>query len=163
MQAALLAGLLELGGELGAAIDLQSAGRKGHAVLQSVEELGGGWGRGAAVGLNDIPAGDHVTSGELSRPVSAAHRECQLAPNRQCGDRILLGFAHGIGPRPRRPARSRHPTARRFHQPALAFEMGKNTTRHGGLDRQLFLAQQHRQLVLAPAGKLQPQKQNFSF
>ena len=80
-----------------------------------------------------------------------------------CGDRILLGFAHGIGPRPRRPARSRHPTARRFHQPALAFEMGKNTTRHGGLDRQLFLAQQHRQLVLAPAGKLQPQKQNFSF
>ena len=65
VQAALLAGLFELGGELGAAIDLHRANGKGHAVLQGVEELGGGWGGGAGVGLDHIPARDHIAGGEL--------------------------------------------------------------------------------------------------
>src|SRR5216110_2218263 len=39
-QAALLAGLLEVGGELGTAIHLQSTDGKGHAVQQGFQELG---------------------------------------------------------------------------------------------------------------------------
>ena len=40
VEAALLAGRFELGGELRAAIDLDGADRKRHTVLQSVEQLG---------------------------------------------------------------------------------------------------------------------------
>jgi len=46
MQPPLLAGLLELGGELPATADLQRAHGEAHAVLQGIEELGsgeGGW------------------------------------------------------------------------------------------------------------------------
>ena len=60
MEVTLLAGEFELGGELGTAIDLHGADGKGHAVLQSVEELSRGLGGGASVSLNHVPAGDHV-------------------------------------------------------------------------------------------------------
>ena len=36
-----LAGLLELGGELAAAVDLQGADREGHALKECIEELRG--------------------------------------------------------------------------------------------------------------------------
>ena len=49
VQAALLAGEFELGGELGTAIDLHRPDRKGHAVLQGVEKLGCGLGGGPRV------------------------------------------------------------------------------------------------------------------
>jgi hypothetical protein len=65
VEAALLAGLFELGGELRAAIDLDGADRKRHTVLQSVEELGGGLSGGASVRLQHIPAGNDIASGEL--------------------------------------------------------------------------------------------------
>ena len=65
MQAALLAGLLKLGGELASAIDLQRANGKRHADLQGIEEFGCGRGGGVGVRLNDIPARDHVASREL--------------------------------------------------------------------------------------------------
>jgi hypothetical protein len=55
VEAALLAGLFELGGELRAAIDLDGADRKRHTVLQSVEELRGGLSGGASVRLQHIP------------------------------------------------------------------------------------------------------------
>src|SRR5260221_13565170 len=56
VQAALLTGGFELGGELASAVDLQSANGKGHAVQQGVEELGGSEGGSASVGLNHVPA-----------------------------------------------------------------------------------------------------------
>jgi len=52
----LLAGLLEVGGELGTAIHLQSTDEKGHAVQQGFQELGSGRGGGPRVGLDDVPA-----------------------------------------------------------------------------------------------------------
>src|SRR6478672_2174338 len=58
VKAALLASLFELGGELRAAIDLHRSNGKRHAVLQGVEELGGGLGRGTTVGLEDVAAGN---------------------------------------------------------------------------------------------------------
>src|SRR5713226_3883623 len=65
MEAALLAGLFELGGKLRTAIDLQRSDGKGHAVLQGVEELSGGLGSGAGVSLQHVPAGNHIAGGEL--------------------------------------------------------------------------------------------------
>ena len=124
MQAALLAGLFELGGELGAAIDLHGADGKGHAVLQSIEELGSGLGGGASVRLNHIPAGDHVAGGELFEDHAGYRTHVQgidLDQIAGLGDRVLLGFAHGIGTGPQSAARSRNPAAGRFHQPALRF------------------------------------------
>jgi hypothetical protein len=56
MEAALLAGLFELGGKFGAAIDLHRPNGKRHTVLQGVEELNGGLGGGVGVRLNHVPA-----------------------------------------------------------------------------------------------------------
>jgi len=61
----LLAGLLELGGKPRTVVDLQSGDREGRAVLQGVEELSGGLGSGAGVGLDYVPARDHVAVSEL--------------------------------------------------------------------------------------------------
>ena len=65
MEAALLAGLFELGGKLRAAIDLDGANGKGHAVLQGVEKLRGGLGGGTGMSLNHVPSGNHIARGEL--------------------------------------------------------------------------------------------------
>ena len=72
MKAALLAGLLELGGKLRAAIDRDGADGKRHAVLQSVEELGGGLSDGARVRLQHVPAGNALWYGwsEMQRDLT---------------------------------------------------------------------------------------------
>src|SRR2546429_6080163 len=57
MEAALLAGLLELGSKLGTAVNLQGADGKRHAELQGVEELSGGFGGGGGGGLQHRPPG----------------------------------------------------------------------------------------------------------
>ena len=64
VQCALLTSLFERGGELGAAVDLQGANGKGHAKLQGIEELSGGWGGGAGVRLQYIATGNHIAGGE---------------------------------------------------------------------------------------------------
>jgi len=65
VQSVLLAGLLERGAELTAAVDLHRADGKRHAALPGVEELSGRRGGGAAVGLKHIPARDHIPGGAL--------------------------------------------------------------------------------------------------
>jgi hypothetical protein len=57
MEAALLTGLFELGSELGTAVDLHGADRKRHTVLQSVEELRGGFERWREYALAARPSG----------------------------------------------------------------------------------------------------------
>src|SRR5712692_5907953 len=114
-QSTLLAGLLELSRELAAAIDLQGADREGHAVLQSIEELGGALGGSAGVSLDHIPAGKHVAGGELfeDHAGQGTHVERidlhQIAGARDC---VLLGFAHGIRTRTQGAARTGHARAR---------------------------------------------------
>src|ERR1019366_4963124 len=58
MQAALLAGLFELGGELRAAVDLHRANGERHAELQGIEKLSRSLRRGASVRLENIPTRD---------------------------------------------------------------------------------------------------------
>ena len=57
MEAARLAGLFELGGKLGAAVDLHGADGKGHAMLQGIEERSGGLSGGPGMSLNHVPSG----------------------------------------------------------------------------------------------------------
>lgn len=100
-QAALLTGGFELGGELAAAIDLHRANGKGHAVQHGLEELGGGEGGGASVGLNHVPARDHIAGGELFEDHAGQGTHVESIDLHQIagpGNRVLLGFADGIGP-----------------------------------------------------------------
>src|SRR6185437_11801684 len=64
-EAELLAGLLEVGGKLAAAIDLHGPDGEGHAGLEGGEELGGGGGGGAGADFEHVPAGDDIAGGEL--------------------------------------------------------------------------------------------------
>ena len=107
----MLTGLFELGGELRAAIDLHSANGKRHAVQQSFQELSGVLSGGSAVGLDHVPARDHIAGGELFED-HAGHRAhlqgIDLDEVTRLGNRILLGFAHGVGTDAQCPARSRN-------------------------------------------------------
>jgi hypothetical protein len=120
---------------------------------------------GAGMSLNHVPTRDHIASGELFEDHAGhgTHVEgIDLDQVARLQHRVLLGFAHGIGTRPQGPARSRNSVAGRFHQSALAFQLGENATHHGNRNRQVLAAQQNCQLVLAPAGKLQPQPKTLS-
>ena len=135
MQTTELAGLFELRGKLRAAVDLDGANGKRHAVLQGVEELGRGLGGGAGVRLHDIPTPDDVAGGELLED-HAWHRthvqSIDLDQITGLQNRILLGFAHRIETRPQRASRSWHCRAGRLDQPALPFELRENASHHGG-------------------------------
>ena len=56
-------------------------------MLQSVEKRGGAGGSGASVGLNDVPARDHVAGGELSEDQlqRRAKRKGATAKKLECG------------------------------------------------------------------------------
>ncbi len=103
VQAALPAGLFELGGELRAAVDLHRANGKRHAVLQGIEELSRSLRRGASVRLQNIPARDHVAGGELFEDHARDRTHVQRIDLDQVArlkHRVLLGVAHGVGTRP---------------------------------------------------------------
>src|SRR3990170_6058129 len=63
--AALAAGVLKLGHELGTAVDLDRSDREGHALEDGIQEAGRGVSRGAAMCLQDLPAGEDVAGGEV--------------------------------------------------------------------------------------------------
>lgn len=64
-EALVLAGLLELGLELGSAIDQDGLDAEGHLAEHLVEEVGGCCGGGAAEGLSDGPFGGGIVGGEV--------------------------------------------------------------------------------------------------
>lgn len=103
METTLLAGLFELGGKLGTAVDLHGADGKRHAVLQGVEELRGGLGGGAGVRLQHVPAGNHVTGSELFKDHAGNRTDVQGVDFDQVaglGHRVFPGFAHRVRARP---------------------------------------------------------------
>src|SRR3990170_8782285 len=63
--AALAAGVLEVGPKLGAAVDLDRLDREGHALEDRIQEAGRGVSRGAAMCLQDLPASEDVAGGEV--------------------------------------------------------------------------------------------------
>jgi hypothetical protein len=165
MEATLLAGEFKLGGELGTAIDLHGADGEGHAVLQRVEELSRGLGGGAGVGLNHVPAGDHVTGGELFEDDAGYGTHVQGIDFDQiagAGDRVLFGFAHGVGTGAQGAARSRNTGAGRFDQAALLLQLRENAAHHGSRNRHALAAQEHGEFVLAPAGNCNRKVKTFS-
>ena len=131
-QAALLAGLLEVGGELGTAIHLQSTDGKGHAVQQGFQELGSGRGGGPRVGLDDVPARDHIAGGELLEDYARQGtriKSIDLDEVSRPGNRVLLGFADGV--RAGAQGATVHAAAGRLPQTAMAFQLAHDAAHHG--------------------------------
>ena len=60
-----LTGVFEGGVELRATIHLKGFDGEGHPPKQNVEEVGGSGGGGSGVGLDHIPAADHVSGSEV--------------------------------------------------------------------------------------------------
>jgi hypothetical protein len=163
VQATLLASLLELSGELRSAFDLQSADGKGHAVQQSIEKLGGGEGGGPSVGLDDVPARDPIAGGELLEDHAGQATQLQgidLDEVTRTRNRVLPGFADGIGRGHQGAAAAADPAARRFDQLALPFQLSQDAAHHGGGNLPALLAQEDGELVLAQAGIALPQSQD---
>jgi len=154
-QAAPLTSRFELGGELASAIDLQCTNREGHAVQQGLQKLRGGLGGGARVGLNHVPARNHVAGGELLDDHAGQGTHVQGIDLDQIagpGNRVLLGFADGIGTCPQNAATAGNAAAGCFDQLALPPQLAEDAAHHRSRDRQLLLADQDGKLVLAPAG-----------
>ena len=121
---------LPTAGRLTAAIDLQSSQREGQALLQGVEEAGGGAGGGSAVDLDHVPAADHSASRKVLEDHTRQRPQLQgidLHQVPRLGDTVILGLTHGVGPPPATPVRADRP-AGRFHQPTARFEVGSVTT-----------------------------------
>jgi hypothetical protein len=92
------------------------------------------WAVARVMGLDHVPARDHIASGELFED-HAGHgthvHSIDLDQVARLQHRVLLGFSHRIGTRPQSTARSRNAGARRFHQPALPLELSQNAAHHG--------------------------------
>ena len=58
------------------------------------------------------------------------------------GNRVLLGFAHGIGTRTQGAARTRHGAAKGLDQPSLAFHLAQDAAHHGSGHPDVLLPEQ---------------------
>ena len=97
----LVAGLFKGGGKLTAAIDLNGANGNRHPPLQRRKKLRGGEAGGAAVDLDDIPAGDDIARRELfeDHPGEGPHiQRIDLDKIPRLRDHIVTWFAGRIGP-----------------------------------------------------------------
>lgn len=117
-----------------------------------------------SVGLDHVPARNHVAGCELFEDHAGQRTHVQgiePGPGGGLGHGVLLGFAHGIGMGPQNATRSGDTGAGRFRQAAVLLQASENATHHGSGNWQLLAAQKNGQLVLAPAEKLQTQRQNL--
>ena len=157
LQTPRLAGGFELGGELAAAVDLQGAQGEGQARAEGVEEAGGEGGGGAGVRLKDIPARNHVAGGDLLDGHAGQRAQLQRVDLDQVAGRLrplIAGFAPGAG---RRTPPRLEVQGGRFDQQAARLQAGENMPPHRSGDGPALPAQQHGQLILAPARILPPQ------
>jgi hypothetical protein len=76
------------------------------------------------------------------------------------GNRVLLRFADGIGTRAQGAATAGDAATGRFDQLARPLQLGEDAAHHGSRDRQLLLAEQYGEFVLAPARVAQAQGQD---
>ena len=129
----MLVGLLELGGELRAAVDLRDANGKGHAVRQGVHCL------------KTTPGSERTSRYRLE----AGHRG---------GKPRTARFAHGM----ERKARREPATRVRGGSPSrpLAFHLGQDAAHPWKWKSGCALALQDAKLVLAPAGIAVAQSQD---
>jgi hypothetical protein len=82
------------------------------------------------VRLNHVPARDHVASGELFEDHAGERTHIQSIHLHQIagpGNRVLLGFADGVGTRAQSAATAGEATTGCFHQPALPLQLGEYT------------------------------------
>src|SRR3990172_5418959 len=151
--AALAAGVLELGHELGAAVDLDRPHGGGHALADGIQEAGRGVSRGVAMCLQDLPAGEDVAGGEVLErepgeegDVSGVHLDDGAGVIRQ----ILFGLSDAVWTQ-EGTARMPGISAGGFNQPAGLLEVSQDAADHRGRALPALVAEQDDELVLAPA------------
>lgn len=119
-------------------------------------KLGGGDAGGAAVGLDDIPAGDDIARGELfeeqagERPYIPRIDLHEIARSR---GRIVPRFADGIRA-DGSPSMHRDGQPRRFDEEAGGPESGEDTINGFGGKADTFTSQEDAQFLAPPAGIL---------
>jgi len=135
LQPALLASVFKGGGEFATAIDLQDAEREGHALLQGVEKAGSRRGGGPAVGIDHVPARDHLASGELLEHHARHRAHLQGVDLDQIAgllDAPAGGLADGIKPRPGTGARRTIPIRSRLQQRPAPLQPRQDASDHHG-------------------------------
>jgi len=113
--------------------------------------------------LDHIPARDPVRSRELFQDHVGSGPQVDGIEWHQIARRlhgVILGFMQRPGP-PRRVSSPFHPKDPRSAQRSALAERRQDSAHHRDRHRPAFPAQQHRQLVLAPARKLLPQTANL--
>ncbi len=153
LDAALPAGLLEDGGKLSSAIDLQGAQGKRPTALKGIEEQPGSCGGGPAVNFDHVPARDGVTSRErLQHHAGCRSQVHGVELNQVTGplDRIILGLAQRPGTVLGSPP-PLHPEPHRLSQNSPLAKGCQNPSPHRDRHRPALAPQQHRPFVLAPA------------
>lgn len=163
-QSAGLAGLLELGRELAAAVDLQRGDGKGHAPEERSEELRSGLGGSLQVDLNDIPAGDHVASREVLQEDAARWThlfgvEFDPIAGLPNGPKPRLASGPGATTQPP-PLAPEHRRSRWLDQHTAALEIGQDAPDQRSRNAGRFAPQQNGELVLAPARVVPPQSED---
>lgn len=162
LDAALQASLLEDGGELSSAIDLQRPQGKRQTTLKGIEEQLGGRGGGPAVDFDHVPARDRIARGELLQHHAGRGPQVHgVELNQVPGPfhRIIFGLAQ----RPRAvlsPPPPLHPEHSGLSQHSPLAKRGQNPSHHRDRHRPALPLQQHRQFVLAPARIPLPQNTN---
>lgn len=133
-EAALLAGLLELGGEFTTAVDLHGANGKRHSTLDGVEKMSGGGSGGAGVRFEHVPAGNNIAGGEMLKGHTGQWTNIEGVDLHEIAGRkrpVFLGFSDRVGPRSQPAARTAG-RAERLDQQATLPEILQDAADHGG-------------------------------
>ncbi len=155
---------LEFRGELAPAIHLEGRDGEGHALGKHLEEARGRQRGGALMRFHNIPPGNHISCAEVFQNYAAASPNF-LGVELHEVSRLLNPPVFRLANGPRTVAQLAPHEAQgfrtgRFVQQAPLFQVRENAPDHGGRDGALFFAQQHPQLVFAPARVLLAERQN---
>jgi len=151
--------LLELRLKLATPVHLDGFHREWHASGQAVQEGRGGLGGRSRVGLDHVPARNHIPGCEVleRHPRHGPHVQCvHLHQIARLGDTVVLGFAGRINPPSCPPVQARLPP-RRFVQPSQGFQALQYPAHRRGRSLPPLSLQQDQQGLFPPTGVLFPQ------
>ena len=162
-QAALLAGPFELGGELAAAVDLDGPQRERHSLFKRIEERARCEGGGPPMRFDDVPARDDIAAGKVFHYHAREGTHLKRVHLHQVSrpfDAVILGLPNRVRARSRTSA-DLHSIPKWLDQPASGFQVSQDATYLRGRNPAALPAEEHDQLVFAPARVRDPQPQDL--
>jgi len=117
-----LTGLFEGSTELGTAVDLNGPDRERHSTKQGIQERRSRGGSSTSIDLEDVPAGDHISCGEVFEHYAGQRADVQGIHLHQVSGLthpVALGFTYGIGPEPLTLAGGDYAKGRLLENPLL--------------------------------------------